>query len=95
MKLVGARRVNFPSLAIQFPRTRRFAFANGKARPRLPDSESGGFAFPREPRADEICVPDGLCSGDFLHERKTCSLKYTTGTKWCARPVTLRNSALI
>ncbi len=27
------------------------------ARPRLPDSESGGSAFPREPRADEIWRP--------------------------------------
>ena len=42
-----------------------------------------------------IGIPDWLCSGDFLHERKTCSLNYTTGTKWCARPVTLRNPALI
>jgi hypothetical protein len=42
------------------------------ARPRLPDSESGGSAFPREPRADEIGVPGWLCSGDLLHERQAC-----------------------
>jgi hypothetical protein len=42
------------------------------ARPRLPDSESGGSAFPREPRADEIGVPDRLRSGDLLHERQAC-----------------------
>ena len=72
MKLIGARRVDFPSLAIQFPRMRRFAFANCKARPRLPDSESGGSAFPREPRADEIGVLDRLGSGDLLHERQAC-----------------------
>ena len=42
------------------------------ARPRLPDSESGGSAFPREPRAEEIGVPDRLRSGDLLHERQAC-----------------------
>jgi hypothetical protein len=42
------------------------------ARPRLPDSESGGSAFPREPRAAEIGVPDRLRSGDLLHERQAC-----------------------
>ena len=42
------------------------------ARPRLPNSESGGSAVPREPRADEIGVPDRLCSGDLLHERQAC-----------------------
>ena len=42
------------------------------ARPRLPDSESGGSAFPREPRADENGVPDRLRSGDLLHERQAC-----------------------
>ena len=52
------------------------------ARPRLPDSESGGSAIPREPRADEIGIPDRLRSGDLLHERQTCWLDYTTGTKW-------------
>ena len=51
------------------------------ARPRLPDSESGGSAIPREPRADEIGVPDRLRSGDLLHERQACWLDYTTGTK--------------
>ena len=50
------------------------------ARPRLPDSESGGSAFPREPRAAEIGVPDRLRSGDLLHERQACWLDYTTGT---------------
>ena len=52
------------------------------ARPRLPDSESGGSAIPREPRADEIGIPDRLRSGDLLHERQACWLDYTTGTKW-------------
>ena len=52
------------------------------ARPRLPDSESGGSAIPREPRADKIGVPDRLRSGDLLHERQACWLDYTTGTKW-------------
>jgi hypothetical protein len=42
------------------------------ARPRLPDSESGGSAIPREPRADEIGIPDRLRSGDLLHERQAC-----------------------
>ena len=42
------------------------------ARARLPDSESGGSAFPREPRADENGVPDRLRSGDLLHERQAC-----------------------
>ncbi len=42
------------------------------ARPRLPDSESGGSAIPRKPRADEIGVPDRLRSGDLLHERQAC-----------------------
>ena len=51
------------------------------ARPRLPDSESGGSAIPRKPRADEIGVPDRLRSGDLLHERQACWLDYTTGTK--------------
>ncbi len=50
------------------------------ARPRLPDSESGGSAIPREPRADEIGVPDRLRSGGLLHERQACWLDYTTGT---------------
>ena len=47
------------------------------ARPRLPDSESGGSAIPREPRADEIGVPDRLRSGDLLHEKQACWLNYT------------------
>src|SRR5216683_7155877 len=51
------------------------------ARPRLPDSKSGGSAIPREPRADEIGVPDRLRSGDLLHERQACWLDYTTGTE--------------
>ena len=51
------------------------------ARPRLPDSESGGSAVPREPRAGEIGVPDRLRSGDLLHERQACWLGYTTGTE--------------
>ena len=51
------------------------------ARPRLPDSESGGSAIPREPRADENGVPDRLRSGDLLHERQACWLDYTTGTE--------------
>ena len=51
------------------------------ARPRLPDSESGGSAIPRKPRADEDGVPDRLRSGDLLHERQACWLDYTTGTK--------------
>jgi len=42
------------------------------ARPRLPDSESGGSAIPREPRADETGVPDRLRSGDLLHEMQAC-----------------------
>jgi len=46
--------------------------ARRRARPRLPDSESGGSAIPREPRADEIGVPDRLRSGDLLHERPEC-----------------------
>ncbi len=50
------------------------------ARPRLPESESGGSAVPRKPRADEIGVPDRLRSGDLLHERQACWLDYTTGT---------------
>jgi len=50
----------------------QFAIANCNARPRLPDSESGGSAVPREPRADEIGVPDRLRSGDLLHERQAC-----------------------
>ena len=50
------------------------------ARPRLPGFESGGSAFPREPRADENGVPDRLRSGDLLHERQACWLDYTTGT---------------
>src|SRR5206468_6594432 len=41
------------------------------ARPRLPDSESGGSAIPREPRAG-IGVPDRLRSGDLLHEKQAC-----------------------
>ena len=41
-------------------------------------------------------VPDRLRSGDLLLERQACWLDYTTGTgKWYARPVTLRNQALI
>ncbi len=51
------------------------------ARPRLPDSESGGSAIPREPRADEVGVPDRLRSGDLLRERQACWLDYTTGTE--------------
>jgi hypothetical protein len=51
------------------------------ARPRLPDSESGGSAIPREPRADEIGVPNQLRSGDLLHERQACWLDYTTATE--------------
>ena len=51
------------------------------ARPRLPDSESGGSAFPIEPRADENGVPDRLRSGDLLHERQACWLDCTTGTE--------------
>lgn len=42
------------------------------ARPRLPGSEPGESAIPREPRADEIGVPDRLRSGDLLHERQAC-----------------------
>ena len=38
----------------------------------LPDSESGGSAIPREPRADESGVPGRLRSGDLLHERQVC-----------------------
>ena len=69
------------------------------ARPRLPDSESGGSAFPREPRADENGVPDRLRSGDLLHERQACWLDYTTGTKmvredWRLRPDACDASAL-
>ena len=44
--MVGARRVDFPSLASQMPQVGLFAIANCKARPRLPDSESGGLLFP-------------------------------------------------
>jgi len=46
----------------------------------LPDSESGGSAIPREPRADENGVPDRLRSGDLLLEKQSCWLDYTTGT---------------
>ena len=60
---------------------RRLVGARRLARPRLPDSESGGSAIPRKPRADEIGVPDRLRSGDLLHERQACWLDYTTGTE--------------
>jgi hypothetical protein len=55
------------------------------ARPRLPDPKSGGSAIPREPRADEIGVPDRLRSDDLLHERQACWLDYTTGTEMVRR----------
>src|SRR6266496_1002927 len=51
------------------------------ARPRLPDSESGGSAIPRKPRAGKNGAPDRLRSGDLLHERQACWLDYTTGIK--------------
>ncbi len=50
----------------------RMVGARRIARPRLPDSESGRSAFPREPRAVEDGVPDRLRSGDLLHERQAC-----------------------
>jgi hypothetical protein len=59
---------------------RRLVGARRLARPRLPDSESGGSAIPREPRADKNGVPDRLRSGDLLHEGQACWLDYTTGT---------------
>jgi len=74
-------------------RASKLVGARRLARPRLPDSKSGGSAIPREPRADEIGVLDRLRSrlrseatagqaGDLLHERQACWLNYTTGTKW-------------
>jgi hypothetical protein len=62
-------------------RASRMIGARRLARPRLPDPKSGGSAIPREPRADEIGVPDRLRSGDLLHERQACWLDYTTGTE--------------
>ena len=62
------------------------------SRPTLPDSESGGSAIPREPRTDEIGVPDRLRSGlraeasagkpviSCMRGRHV-GLDYTTGTK--------------
>ena len=51
-KMVGARRVGFPSLPRWMPQMGWLAIASRNARPRLPDPKSGGSAIPREPRGE-------------------------------------------
>jgi hypothetical protein len=52
------------------------------ARPRLPDSESGGSAFPREPRADEkLASLTGFAPVISCMRGRRVGLDYTTGTE--------------